>query len=95
MDPIIKEKWLKALRSGRYQQHRGALSDVDNRDRLCCIGVGFAVIRRGQVFWSYCDTGMAFKALGINEVEKDALVFMNDKEGKSFAEIADYIEEHL
>ena len=36
MNPDVKEKWLEALRSGKYKQGTGAL----NKDgRFCCLGV--------------------------------------------------------
>lgn len=37
MNPEIKEKWLKALRSGEYKQGRGSLQKSGNR--FCCLGV--------------------------------------------------------
>lgn len=95
MDPIIKERWVKALRSGEYQQHRGALSDPRDRKCLCCIGVGFAVRSNEHIEWSMYDTGMASYALGLSAKNETILVTMNDEGGKDFAEIADYIEEHL
>ncbi len=37
----FRTKWLKALRSGTYQQGTGVLHKVDivNTDRYCCLGV--------------------------------------------------------
>jgi hypothetical protein len=37
MNPIVKAKWLKALRSGDYEQGRGVLRTAD--DKFCCLGV--------------------------------------------------------
>ena len=37
MKPEIKEKWVKALRSGKYSQCRHALHIQD--DGFCCLGV--------------------------------------------------------
>lgn len=37
MNPEIKDKWTKALRSGRYQQ--GALCLRTKWDLFCCLGV--------------------------------------------------------
>lgn len=41
MKPEIKEKWLEALRSGRYTQARENLKKVDAQGRTsyCCLGV--------------------------------------------------------
>lgn len=36
MDAELKRKWVKALRSGRYEQGAGALHDGK---RYCCLGV--------------------------------------------------------
>lgn len=41
MNSAVKEKWLAALRSGRYKQGRGALAqhDDDGDMLFCCLGV--------------------------------------------------------
>ncbi len=40
MDQELKAKWLTALRSGEYEQGKGALCTVDHGDkRFCCLGV--------------------------------------------------------
>lgn len=36
MDPIVKEKWIDALRSGKYKQCEGRLRDDVG---FCCLGV--------------------------------------------------------
>lgn len=36
MDPVIKAKWVAALRSGEYNQDDGELR---SRDGFCCLGV--------------------------------------------------------
>jgi hypothetical protein len=36
MDPDIKERWIKALRSGKYEQDQGFLRTPDG---YCCLGV--------------------------------------------------------
>lgn len=38
MNPIIKEKWLSALRSGNYKQGKRCLHNKDT-DTYCCLGV--------------------------------------------------------
>src|SRR5262249_13225214 len=37
MNPEIRERWVAALRSGKWRQGREALQDA--RGRLCCLGV--------------------------------------------------------
>lgn len=43
MDEQIKQNWVKALRSGEYNQAKGALYkpyiDGDGNDGYCCLGV--------------------------------------------------------
>jgi hypothetical protein len=36
MNPVIKTKWVEALRSGGYEQGTGALR---RNDKFCCLGV--------------------------------------------------------
>lgn len=36
MKQVVKNKWLKALRSGKYQQGRG---DLKSGNSFCCLGV--------------------------------------------------------
>lgn len=62
MKPEIKERWLKALRSGEYEQGESALKTND--DKFCCLGV-------------LCDLYIKEKGLEwIAEKDKDA--FSND-----------------
>ena len=37
LNPAFKKKWLKALRSGEYEQGQGCL--VNDKDQFCCLGV--------------------------------------------------------
>lgn len=37
MDPKIKKQWVKALRSGEYEQGRGRLCNA--KGQMCCLGV--------------------------------------------------------
>lgn len=76
MDPIIKAKWVKALRSGRYRQAKGQLWVDDlfppNRSGYCCLGVLMAeampnTLEEGK--WGRAYTGSAcnndFRELGM------------------------------
>ncbi len=98
MDPIIKDKWVKALRSGAYVQGQEILRRGDGA--RCCLGV------LCEVAWlPLSDNGNSVLVDGENEgygpirrvlgTDDKPFIKMNDQEGKSFAEIADYIEEHL
>lgn len=102
MDPEFKAKWLAGLRSGEYEQGRGAL----RRQGYCCWGVACDLIDPSwiqSVGGAWRHDGM----VGLPSIRTAArmgltdditilkvLSGMNDQ-GKTFLEIADYIEEHL
>ena len=99
MDPETKARWVEALRSGKYTQTTRCLRDGTG---FCCIGVLADVV---GVEWEkqVWQDGEAFfemggdepvRAVGVPVPTQAALVAMNDH-GKSFAEIADYIEANL
>ena len=97
MDAEIKRKWVEALRSGEYKQGRNALvgfSYEENKLYLCCIGVGFCIVRPSEDV-NGSDTDTASAVLGLAAEQQDTLVNMNDEKKMSFAEIADYIEGYL
>jgi hypothetical protein len=99
LNPEQKEKWLTALRSGEYKQGSRQLRNSDGR--YCCIGVyavcnGIEISKDGM---NMLEKGSAVhylplqKQIGPGEVGN--LWSMNDAGGKSFLEIADYIEQNL
>lgn len=106
LKPNIK-KWLKALRSGKYNQVEGTLKEVDeegNTIGFCCLGVYRQAVSRKKVEgcvreegleYDYIDEGTedVYKSLRSTLGDKivDTGISMNDK-GKSFTEIADEIE---
>jgi hypothetical protein len=103
MDAELKAKWIEALRSGKYKQCRSSLRQNDG---FCCLGVladangeqwstekwlmpgQYRVVRGGGCLFYGVQQGL------LTEEQMDALADMND-EGKSFSEIADYIEQNL
>lgn len=99
LNPEQKEKWLTALRSGEYQQGSNKLRTDDGK--YCCLGVfavcnnipidksGIAILLNNE----YQGYGLFNELMGEDTV--DVLWKMNDKAGKSFLEIADYIEQNL
>ncbi len=100
----LKDKWLVALRSGEFEQGFGQL----NKDKcFCCLGVLAEVAKfpkcnygapySGGDEFSYCIGGSNhFGTFPPGYVTcQETLMKMNDDERKSFAEIADYIEEHV
>jgi hypothetical protein len=98
MDAELKAKWVKALRSGEFEQCRGDLSDGIG---FCCIGVGYQLTGHDcdEVIESDDPTGVAAQAIGLSPTEEGVLVRMNDGDEKmrphAFSEIADYIERNL
>ena len=59
MNKNIKNKWLKALRSGEYKQGKSALRDGDT---YCCLGVLTELYRKetGLGIWEKGKIGMDF-----------------------------------
>lgn len=102
----MKDKWVAALRSGKYTQGRGYLN---SNGSLCCLGVLCEIAgvekRPSNILSryeykgtfrfgpSYIDFELLFPDLFSN-INPYHLTLMNDILDKSFNEIADYIEEH-
>lgn len=96
MDPIIKEKWVKALRDGEIKQGRGKLLSPDGA--MCCLGV-LALVQGKDDEWLTYNADKVYnfntrpKVWPEDHVARKLADFNDD--GQSFAEIADYIEGHL
>lgn len=104
MNKAIKARWVAALCSGDYEQGVGHLR-LD--DRYCCLGVLADIVdpqgwrpdelnptlsrHRGNSVYPDYSVGYA---CGLGQQEEIDLSTMNDG-GKTFIEIADYIEENL
>jgi hypothetical protein len=101
MNPELKAKWVEALRSGKYEQCRRALHDGVG---FCCLGVygdvrgipRASLLHHKGAVGPYDDTAAALNPL--DEIPtvlvRHTLADLNDA-GKSFAEIADWIERNL
>lgn len=106
------EKWVKALRSGKYKQGKEQLC---NEDGYCCLGVaaiiaGATPIQLGDKQWLAVNSavGHAFatekpflknipeqlKGMNNKDIISGKVAALNDG-GKSFAEIADWIESNV
>lgn len=103
MNKEIKDRWIKALRSGEYEQGRHRLRPDY---KFCCLGVLCDVIDDSK--WvEFEDGNIAYnmnldvlpKALrndiGLDFEAMKRLAHLNDEEEASFGEIADWIEENL
>ena len=107
MDKKLKRKWVKALRSGQYDQATGKL--CVNGTAFCCLGVlcdiqgaywdedefrtWRPILPSGRVAEKAVLPPRAYSA-GLTAEQTDVLIEMND-EGESFKKIADWIETNL
>lgn len=105
MDAELKKKWIRALRSGKYKQGRYRLYS-NFTDSYCCLGLLCDLLDRTKWQkdeWDYWAWGNREDALPetvrrkvkLSPKQQGSLIRMNDQEGKTFSEIADYIKEHL
>lgn len=110
MDAAVKQKWVAALRSGEYTQGKGGLKQlVEDEVQHCCLGVLCEVLetpqRRAedQSVWFFGTeennhhgflTEPVLAQAGLSDDAQHKLASMNDQ-GRSFAEIADYIDKNL
>jgi hypothetical protein len=109
MDAELKAKWVKALRSGEYEQTSGALRDKYRGGcAYCCLGVLAEVL--GADWDRGVMSGGEFETISkededllstellalvcLTEEQQSLLAKMND-EGDGFPRIADYIEANL
>lgn len=96
MDAELKAKWVKALRSGQYEQGQGVLYNRDT-GHYCCLGV------LAEVAGVFLDPDGKPQRAGhlrdhydiLDQETQSDLWRMNDNHGKSFPEIADWIEKNL
>lgn len=100
--PKNVQDWVKALRSGEYQQVEGTLRGVvvDGGVGYCCLGVYLEAVKGISVPEGTEDHPEGPKELytlcrtDIHRELVDTGIEMNDVNGQSFTEIADMIEEY-
>lgn len=87
MNKTTLNRWIKALRSGDFEQTTDQLRYIDNQGRqsYCCLGV-LCQITGGPMSYNYLST------LGLSENAKDACMVWNDGDELTFAQIADKLE---
>jgi hypothetical protein len=55
MKEDIKNKWVEALRSGKYEQGSGLLRDTNETvDKFCCLGVLCDISEKGEWITDLC-----------------------------------------
>lgn len=96
MTPTLLKRWLRALRSGRWKQGSGRLRRGNQHGRhYCCLGVLDELAGRPSANSAKLmrDREQHIPVL-VDADFQDQLVTLNDTQGLSFEEIADYIEGH-
>lgn len=100
------KKWLKALRSGEFEQSQSSLC---HEEKYCCLGVAakiYGVDMGAYGLYGYLEPHMSDalpkEFFEINKTEysddyllQDSLIKLNDSEELSFPEIADWIEKNI
>ena len=104
MNPKAKVQWITALRSDEYEQGNYVLSAGRGTEGAthCCLGVLTEVYHEATVTISDPNdwhrghpTEYITDWAGLDERVMATLINMNDNQGKTFLEIADYIEVEL
>ena len=107
MNKALKKKWVAALRSGKYRQGRARLCTPAKHGghvKYCCLGV-LCEISKAEKIWrdAYGYLGSdsyvfvpdrLAEEIDLQNNDQIDLAAMND-DGKSFREIANWIEENL
>jgi hypothetical protein len=83
LTPHQFDKWVEALRSGKYRQAHFQLHN-SMHDTYCCLGVCRKVNRIGNI-------GIYLSLKKIDQDCQDALMELNDFKRQSFKEIARYL----
>lgn len=93
----FKSKWVAALRSGEYKQCKQTIHDKESNS-FCCIGVAAVLHGHNPEAHDFSTVGYIQLpdaiANGFRNQNTIDLMHLNDS-GKSFTEIADYIEANL
>jgi hypothetical protein len=95
MNPEVKAKWVKALRSGEYRQIHGTFHKDGGYCALgvlCSLATKEGVIRGvptvGELPYQVCEWA------NLSYGQADEIIILNDR-GKSFPSIATWIERNL
>jgi hypothetical protein len=99
----FKRKWVKALRSGKYEQATGTMYSPD-ANGYCCLGVACVINGINHRYLQHGYPKHSFTSVpSLLRTDKEGnendimgqLVDLNDTEKKTFKEIATYIEKNL
>ena len=101
----LAKKWVAALRSGNYVQGQNRLRNSEGK--YCCLGVlcevagitridsGSYKFPRSNYMWHAAAEDSWWNKQFGTALNQNRLWQLNDTDEKSFAEIADYIEQEL
>lgn len=109
MDKLVKKRWVRALRSGRYRQIRGHLRN--GCGGFCALGVLCELARRDGLVENYGDIGFTGSQNTTSSVlprdvadwagcstspsiQGASIMELNDDSKLPFNEIADLIEQY-
>ena len=92
MTKAIKNKWVKALRSGKYKQTSGSFCrEVEGKLCYCVIGV-LALVAKIPV-----SPDITSNYTSVQEIlDKDLMwkfISLNDKDGETFVQLADIVDD--
>jgi len=105
---MFKNKWIKALKSGKYKQGEDyLLCNYNSKEEYCCLGVACAIVKINksilydrelpQDLQNNDSKALPSLLRGLDDISQtinDKLSRLNDK-GKSFNYIASYIKRYL
>lgn len=107
MNTLWKNRWIEALRSGRYKQGHGVLRQGDE---FCCLGVicdlcapsewhSSTILKKNGYRHGPYSYGFPAKVIadevGLSQEAASHLSTLNDIDMASFGTIADWIEKNL
>jgi hypothetical protein len=101
MTKELRDRWLEALRSGRYEQGKHRLHDYDKDggDLYCSLGVLADVIDpngwemyRERIGKNWKGSGAGLPSDVLDRNLQKTIITLNDSTGRTFCQIADSIE---
>jgi hypothetical protein len=86
----LRRAWCEELRANRHLQYHGGLHDSNGH--YCALGILMVkMLQMNQCNYKHQVSNMT----GIPYENVGQIIIMNDTLGKSFSQIADYIEEQI
>lgn len=99
MNRDVKARWINALRNGGHVQARGTWGRGDAEDGMCCLNVlyfvetGALALSTERPLSDAGPTEFVHKTIGHEAFV--TLTNMNDRDGRTFAQIADWVETNI